>query len=111
MENEELKRLEETLPKLKGSLLEEVSKLYRAKTGVGCDGIHPAGSPGLDKRDERRVVEILGEGGAEWQMAATILLTDALLDPKNVTSERPIALTPKLIRWWETLRASEVSKW
>ena len=31
--------------------------------------------------------------------------------PKNVTSERPIALMPTLIRWWEALRAPEVAKW
>ena len=30
---------------------------------------------------------------------------------KNVTSERPIALMPTLIRWWEALRAPEVAKW
>ena len=29
----------------------------------------------------------------------------------GVTSERPIALTPTLIRWWEALRAPEVAKW
>ena len=33
------------------------------------------------------------------------------LIPKSVTSERPIALMPTLIRWWEALRASEVAKW
>ena len=33
------------------------------------------------------------------------------LIPKNVTSERPIALMPTLIRWWEALRAPEVAKW
>ena len=33
------------------------------------------------------------------------------LIPKNVTSERPIALMPMLIRWWEALRAPEVAKW
>ena len=27
------------------------------------------------------------------------------LIPKNVTSERPIALMPTLIRWWEATRA------
>ena len=31
--------------------------------------------------------------------------------PKNVTSEKPIALVPTLIRWWEALRAPEVAKW
>ena len=33
------------------------------------------------------------------------------LTQKNVTSERPIALMPTLIRWWEALRAPEVVKW
>ena len=33
------------------------------------------------------------------------------LIPKNVTSERPIALMPTSIRWWEALRAPEVAKW
>ena len=28
-----------------------------------------------------------------------------------VTSERPIALMPTLIRWWEALRPPEVAKW
>ena len=31
--------------------------------------------------------------------------------PENVTSERPIALMPTLIRWCEALRAPEVAKW
>ena len=33
------------------------------------------------------------------------------LIPKIVTSERPIALMPTLIRRWEVLRAPEVAKW
>ena len=32
------------------------------------------------------------------------------LIPKNVTSERPIALMLTLIRWWEAMRALEVAK-
>ena len=31
--------------------------------------------------------------------------------PTKVTSERPLALMPTLIRWWEGLRALEVAKW
>ena len=38
---EELKKVEETLPRLKECGLENVSRLYKAKTGVGCDGFHP----------------------------------------------------------------------
>ena len=33
------------------------------------------------------------------------------LIPKNVTSERPIALMLTLIRWWQALRTPEVAKW
>ena len=33
------------------------------------------------------------------------------LIPNNVTSERPIALMPTLILWWEAMRALEVAKW
>ena len=32
------------------------------------------------------------------------------LIPKNVSSERPIALMPTMIRWWEALRAPEVAE-
>ena len=39
--HEESKKLEEALPRLKESDLEEASRLYTAKTGVGCDGFHP----------------------------------------------------------------------
>ena len=33
------------------------------------------------------------------------------LIPMNVTSERPFALMPTLIRWWEALRAPGVVDW
>ena len=42
------------------------------------------------------------------QQACTTMF---FLIPKNVTGERPIALMPTLIRWWEALRAREVPKW
>ena len=46
---------------------------------------------------------------AKWpQQACTTMF---FLIPKNVTSEKPIALMPTLIRWWEALRAFEVAKW
>ena len=45
----------------------------------------------------------------KWpQQACTTMF---FLIPKNVTSERPIALMPMLIRWLEALRAPEVAKW
>ena len=38
-------------------------------------------------------------------------MTMFFLTPKKVTSERPIAVMPTMIRWWEALRALEVAKW
>ena len=39
--NEDLRSAEEALPRVKECHLEEVSRLCKAKTGVGCDGFHP----------------------------------------------------------------------
>ena len=83
LENEELKRLEEALPKLKECDLEQVSRLYKAKTGVRCDGFHPKVPLDLTKETRGDNCEVLREGGAEWQMAATSLYDDVLLDTKN----------------------------
>ena len=47
------------------------------------------------------------EQSGKWpQQACTTMF---FLIPKNVTSGRPIALKPTLIRWWEALRAPEVA--
>ena len=49
------------------------------------------------------------EQSGKWpQQACTTMF---FLIPKNVASERPIALMLTLIRWWEALRALEVAKW
>ena len=53
-EHEEMKKLEEALPRLKECELEKASRLHKAKTGVGCDGIHLHNSLGFDKRNEGR---------------------------------------------------------
>ena len=52
-ENEKMKRLEEALPRLKECELEKVSRLYKAKTGVGCDGFHTKVPLDLNKRNKR----------------------------------------------------------
>ena len=39
--NEELKEGEEALPRLKEGDMDKASRLYKEKTGVGCDGFHP----------------------------------------------------------------------
>ena len=61
------------------------------------------------KRNKRRSDGILGEGVTKWNMAATRCAMMFFLIPKNDTSERPIAVMPTLIRWWEVVRAPEVA--
>ena len=99
--NEELRKGEEAPPRLKEGGLEKASRLYKAKTGVGCDGCHPKVPLHLTK-------EKVEQSGKWPQQACTTVF---FLVPKSVTSERPIALMPTLIRWWEATRAPEVAKW
>ena len=85
--------------------------MYKAKTGVGCDSFQPKVPLNLTKEMRGGIVEFLKkveQSGKCPQQACTMMF---LLIPKNVTSERPIALIPTLIRWWEALRAPEVAKW
>ena len=53
---EELKKLEEALPRLKECEFEKASRLYKAKTGVGCDGFHPKVDLDLTKETREEVV-------------------------------------------------------
>ena len=109
--NEELKKYEEALPRLKEVDLDQASRLYKEKAGVGCDGFYPKVPLDLTKETRGEIVEFLEkvEQSGKWsQQACTTMF---FLIPKNVTGERPIALMPTLIRWWEALRAPEVAKW
>ena len=70
--------------------------MYKAKTGVGSDGFHT--KVPLDVTTEARgeIVEFLEkvEQSGKWpQQACTTMFVSI---PKNVTSERPIALMPTL---------------
>ena len=90
--------------------LEKAAKSYKAKTGVGIDGFHPKVPLDLTEETTGEVVEFLDnvEQSGKWpQQARTTMF---FLLPKNVTSERPIALMPTLIRRWEAMRAPEVAK-
>ena len=66
--NEELRNAEEALPRLKECHLEEVSRLYKAKTGVGCDGFQPSVSLDLTKETSGEIVEFLEkvEQSGKW---------------------------------------------
>ena len=78
---------------------------------MGCDGFHPKVSVDLTKEIRIEVVELWEkeEHSGKWPQQART--TTYFLIPKNATSERPIALVPTLIRWWEAMRAPEVAKW
>ena len=83
--------------------------MYKAETGVGCDGLKPKVLLDLTNETRGAVVEFLEivEQNGKWpQQACTMMF---FLIPKNVTSERPIALMPMLIRLWEASRAPEVA--
>ena len=110
-ENEELKKSEEALPRLNECGLEKVSKLYKAKTGVWCDGFHPKVPLNVRKETRGEIVEFLVEVEQSGKWPQHACTTMFFLISKNVMSERPIALLPTLIRWLEALRAPEVAKW
>ena len=57
--NEELRRCEEALPRLKEGDLEKGPRLYQAKTGVGCDGFHPKVPLDLTKETRGKIAEFL----------------------------------------------------
>ena len=92
--NEELRSAEEALPRVKECHLEEVSRLCKAKTGVGVP---------LDLTKETRgeIVEFHEkvEQSGNWRQEACT--TMFFFIPKSVMSERPIAVMPTLMRWWE----------
>ena len=105
------KECEEAMPRLREGDLEKASRLYKAKTGVGCDGFHPKVPLDLTTETRGEIVEFLEkvEQSGKWpQQACTTMF---FLIPEKVTRERPVALMPTLIRWWEALIAPEVAKW
>ena len=111
MENEELKKLEEDLPRLQESDLAKAAKTYKAKTRVGCDGFHSKVPLDLAKETRQEVVEFWEkvEQSGRWPQQACA--TMFFLSPKSVTSERPIALMATMMRRREALRAAEVAQW
>ena len=79
----------------------EGSKGFEAKRGVVCDCVHPKVPMELTTERRGEVTEFLEkvEQCGRWPRQACT--TMFLLIPKNVTSERPIALMPTMVRWWK----------
>ena len=65
----------------------------------------------LTKETRGAVVDFLEKVEHCWRWPPQACTTMFFLIPKNVMSDRPIALVPTLIRWWEAMRAPEVAKW
>ena len=95
---------------MKESDLENASRMFKAKTVVGCDGFHPKVLLDFTKETRGGIVEFLekvGQSGKWPQQACTTMF---FLIPKNVASERPIALVPTMIRWWEAFEGTRSGK-
>ena len=66
---------------------------------MGCDGFQPKVHLDLTKETKGVIVEFLKEVEQSEKWPQQACATMFFLIPKNVTSERPIALMPTLIRW------------
>ena len=109
-ENEELKKLEEALPRLKERWGKSCQDCTRRKQELDAMVSTQQSLWILQKKQEEKSWSSWRKWSrvGKWPQQAC---TTMFLIPKNVTSERPVALMPTLIRWWEALRASEVAKW
>ena len=56
-------------------------------------------------------MKYLGNVKQSGKWPQQVCTTMFFLIPKNVAGEKPVALMPTLVRWWEALRAPEVAKW
>ena len=99
------------MPRLEECDLEKASRSDKAKTGVGCDGFHPKVPLDLTQETRGEIVEFLEKVEQSGKLPQQTCTTMFFLTPKNITSERVIALMPTLIRLWEALRSPEVAKW
>ena len=71
------------MPRLKESHLEKAARNCMANTRVGCDGFHPEVPLELTRETRGEVVELLEKVEAVWEMAATSLHNDVLLDSEK----------------------------
>ena len=73
--------------------------------------LHPKVLLDVTKETRGEAVEFLDkvEQSGKWPQQACAAMCFFIL--KNVASERPTALMPTSVHWWEALRAPEVAKW
>ena len=110
--NKESKKCEEPFPRLKECDLDKASRLYRAKIGVGCDGFRPKVPLDLTTETRGGIVDFFEKVKQSGKWLQQTYTTMFFCIPKNVASERPIALMPSLIRFLgslESTRGGEVA--
>ena len=110
MEKRRTEEIRGIAAKAKGVWLGKGIETVQSKDGSRVRRFPPQSSLDVTKGTRGEIVEFLEkvEQSGKWpQQACTTMF---FLIPNNVTSQRPIALTPTLIRWWEAVRAPEVAK-
>ena len=82
--NEELKKVEEALPRLKECNFWEGVEALQGKDRSRMRRLPPKDASVFVQRNKRRIGGILGEGGTVLEMAATSLYDDVLLDSQEL---------------------------
>ena len=84
------------MPSLRQGEFEKAARSYKAKTGVGCDGFHLKLPLELSKGAAGDMVKFLEKLEHCWRWPQQACTTMFSFIPKNVTSERPVALQPTM---------------
>ena len=97
------------------------AKVTRVQFGKGVETVQdkgrsgirrlpPKSSPGFDERNGEKSWSSWRRWNTVERWPQQARTTMFFLIPNNVTSGRPIAVMPTLIRWWEAVRAPQVAK-
>ena len=81
--NEELKKLEEALPRLERGRSGKGIQIVQDENRCGMRRLPPKSILGFDKRNEGRNRGVPGEGGTKVKVAAASLHDDVLLDTEE----------------------------
>ena len=101
-ELDELKKQEKALPPMAGHTLKRAGMSFKVNAGVVV--FHPR----IPWDWSDKLCEEMVKSG-KWPSRASTTIFFHI--PKNVTSERPVALFTTIIRWWEWLKSPAVVDW
>ena len=99
------------LPPIDAAAVVEASKMFKKRTGLGCDAFHPRwfgwmSTPLLE--GFARLLMALEAIGI-WPSQIHAILVAQI--PKSSGGRRPIGLLPALVRLWEKIRKPVVAAW